>query len=45
MEKVSNFRDVSIPKEWDRKGLPSWTYKSKQLLEIEKKVCSLIIGN
>ena len=37
MEKVSNFRDVSIPKEWDRKGLPSWTYKSKQLLEIEKE--------
>ena len=37
MEKVSNFRDVSIPKKWDRKGLPSWTYKSKQLLEIEKE--------
>lgn len=37
MEKVSNYRDVSIPKEWDRKGLPSWTYKSKQLLEIEKE--------
>ena len=37
MEKVSNFRDVSIPKEWDRRGLPSWTYKSKQLLEIEKE--------
>ena len=37
MEKVSNFRDVSIPKEWDRKGLPSWTYKSKELLEIEKE--------
>ena len=37
MEKVSNFRDISIPKEWDRKGLPSWTYKSKQLLEIEKE--------
>ena len=37
MEKASNFRDVSIPKEWDRKGLPSWTYKSKQLLEIEKE--------
>ena len=37
MEKVSNFRDISIPKKWDRKGLPSWTYKSKQLLEIEKE--------
>ena len=37
MEKVSNIRDVSIPKKWDRKGLPSWTYKSKQLLEIEKE--------
>ena len=37
MGKVSNFRDISIPKKWDRKGLPSWTYKSKQLLEIEKE--------
>ena len=37
MEKVSNIRDVSIPKKWDRKGLPSWTYKSRQLLEIEKE--------
>ena len=37
MEKVSNFRDISIPKKWDRKGLPSWTYKSKQLLEVEKE--------
>ena len=37
MEKVSNFRDISIPKRWDRKGLPSWTYKSRQLLEIEKE--------
>ena len=36
MEKVSNIRDVSIPKKWDRKGLPRWTYKSKQWLEFEK---------
>ncbi len=30
-------RDVSIPKDWDRKGLPGWSYHSPALLELEKE--------
>ncbi len=31
-------RDLSIPKDWDRRGLPGWTYHSKAFLELEKKL-------
>lgn len=30
-------RDISIPAEWDRKGLPGWCYHSPALLELEKE--------
>ena len=30
-------RDTSVPKEWDRRGLPGWTYHSEALLELEKE--------
>ena len=30
-------RDLSIPKNWDRRGLPGWTYHSDALLELEKQ--------
>ncbi len=33
---ISN-RDTSIPKNWDRKGLPGWCYSSPALLELEKE--------
>lgn len=29
-------RDTSIPENWDRSGLPGWTYHSPALLELEK---------
>jgi len=29
-------RDVHVPRDWDRSGLPGWTYHSKALLELEK---------
>ena len=29
-------REVSVPNDWDRSGLPGWTYHSKHLLELEK---------
>ncbi|GLS19411.1 (2Fe-2S) ferredoxin [Labrys miyagiensis] len=31
-------RDISIPAEWDRSGLPAWTYSNPELLELEKDV-------
>ncbi len=30
-------RDISIPENWDRRGLPGWTYHSDAFLELEKK--------
>lgn len=33
---VSN-RDTSIPENWDRRGLPGWTYHSDAFLELEKQ--------
>lgn len=29
-------RDVTVPKDWDRRGLPGWSYHSQALLELEK---------
>jgi phenylpropionate dioxygenase-like ring-hydroxylating dioxygenase large terminal subunit len=29
-------RDVSVPADWDRRGLPGWCYHSASLLELEK---------
>ena len=30
-------RDVAVPNDWDRRGLPGWSYHSKALLELEKE--------
>ncbi len=30
-------RDIQIPNDWDRKGLPGWCYHSAELLELEKE--------
>lgn len=30
-------RDISIPNDWDRSGLPGWCYHSPALLELEKQ--------
>jgi len=30
-------RDVSVPNDWDRRGLPGWCYHSDALLELEKQ--------
>ena len=30
-------RDIRIPNDWDRKGLPGWCYHSPALLELEKE--------
>lgn len=30
-------RDVSIPKNWERSGLPAWTYHSEAMLELERR--------
>ncbi len=30
-------RDVTVPEEWDRRGLPGWSYHSPALLELEKE--------
>ena len=30
-------RDISVPKEWDRRGLPGWCYHSAEFLKLEKK--------
>ena len=29
--------DVKVPKDWDRSGLPGWSYHSPALLELETK--------
>lgn len=30
-------RDVTIPNDWDRRGLPGWSYHSQALLNLEKE--------
>jgi phenylpropionate dioxygenase-like ring-hydroxylating dioxygenase large terminal subunit len=30
-------RDVTVPNDWDRRGLPGWSYHSPALLELEKE--------
>lgn len=30
-------RDVSVPADWDRRGLPGWSYHSDALLDLEKE--------
>ena len=30
-------RDVAVPNDWDRRGLPGWCYHSPALLEVEKE--------
>lgn len=30
-------RDVSVPADWDRRGLPAWTYHSDALTDLEKR--------
>ncbi|MGP2494101.1 aromatic ring-hydroxylating oxygenase subunit alpha [Mesorhizobium sp. PUT5] len=32
-----HFRDVAVPNDWDRRGLPAWSYHSAALLELEKE--------
>ncbi len=31
------FRDISVPNDWDRSGLPGWCYHSPALLELERQ--------
>ncbi|WP_251134630.1 MULTISPECIES: aromatic ring-hydroxylating oxygenase subunit alpha [Roseobacteraceae] len=33
----TNVRDIAIPNDWDRRGLPGWCYHSPALLELEKE--------
>ena len=40
-----HLRDVAIPNDWDRRGLPGWSYHSDALLELEKKGADLIVAN
>jgi carnitine monooxygenase subunit len=35
---TASFRNVSVPDEWDRSGLPGWSYHSPALLELEKEL-------
>jgi carnitine monooxygenase subunit len=37
MNKALAERDISIPAEWDRRGLPGWTYHSPEFLKLEKQ--------
>jgi len=30
-------RDIAVPSQWDRRGLPAWSYHSPALLELEKE--------
>jgi phenylpropionate dioxygenase-like ring-hydroxylating dioxygenase large terminal subunit len=36
MNQMAPERDISIPAEWDRRGLPGWTYHSPEFLKLEK---------
>jgi len=35
MNRPLRSRDISVPQQWDRRGLPGWTYHSKAFLELE----------
>ncbi|MEP3436758.1 MAG: aromatic ring-hydroxylating dioxygenase subunit alpha [Hoeflea sp.] len=37
MNRPVSHRDISIPENWDRCGLPGWTYHSPAFLELEKQ--------
>ncbi len=37
MNRPVNNRDISIPADWVRKGLPGWTYHSEAFLELERE--------
>ncbi len=37
MQSPLSNRDISIPANWDRRGLPAWCYHSETLLELEKE--------
>ena len=32
-----HLRNVAVPNDWDRSGLPGWAYHSPALLELEKE--------
>lgn len=32
-----HLRNVAVPNDWDRRGLPGWAYHSPALLELEKE--------
>ena len=34
---MTHIRDVTVPKDWDRRGLPGWSYHSPAFLELEKE--------
>lgn len=36
MQTVNSLRATDVPNDWDRRGLPGWTYHSAALLELEK---------
>jgi phenylpropionate dioxygenase-like ring-hydroxylating dioxygenase large terminal subunit len=31
------YQTITVPNEWDRKGLPAWTYRSKALFALERE--------
>ncbi len=33
-----NNRDIQVPEQWDRRGLPGWCYHSAALLDLEKEM-------
>jgi carnitine monooxygenase subunit len=37
MNRPVSHRDIALPDNWDRRGLPGWTYHSTAFLELEKK--------
>jgi len=37
MNRPVSHRDISVPENWDRRGLPGWTYHSQAFLELEKQ--------
>ncbi|MFZ1815875.1 MAG: aromatic ring-hydroxylating dioxygenase subunit alpha [Rhizobiaceae bacterium] len=36
MNRILTNREISVPQDWDRRGLPGWCYHSPALLELEK---------
>ena len=37
MNKPFQTRDITVPSQWDRRGLPGWTYHSQAFLDLEVK--------